>query len=124
MRKKEARGIWPQVLYLALRFCYPVIWAVWGGASGAPMAPYTWFLFGKSMNLFYITFPQYGIVFYMALATILKLGYAIDLNGATGYPALTASLGFGLFLYHFALGGVPFLQSALKPLFKAKPKKK
>ena len=45
-------------VYLALRLCYPVIWAVWGGAKGAPMQPYTWFFFGKGMNLFYCTFPQ------------------------------------------------------------------
>ena len=29
-------------VYLALRMCYPIIWAIWGGANGAPMKPYTW----------------------------------------------------------------------------------
>ena len=72
------------------------------------------------MNLFYCTFPQYGIVFYMALATLLKLGMGVSLL-SMGSPSLVAPLGFGLFLYHFALGGVPYLQAALKPLFE-KPK--
>lgn len=103
--------------YIALRSLYPVIWAAFGGANGAPMQPCTWFLFGKGMNLFYVTFPQYGCVFYMALATLLKLGLAIDLNSIVGVPALAAPLGFGLFLYHFALGGFPYLQKAVAPLF-------
>ena len=107
------------VIYLALRACYPVIWAVVGGAKGAPMMPHTWFLFGKGLNLFYSTFPQYGIVFYMALATLLKLcPLAIDLNALVGVPAIAAPLGFGLFLYHFALGFFPFIQKAVAPLFK------
>lgn len=106
-------------IYLALRLCYPVIWAVWGGSKGAPMKPRTWFLFGEGMNLFYCTFPQYGIVFYMALATLLKTcPLAIDLNSLVGIPAIAAPLGFGLFLYHFALGFFPYIQSAVAPLFK------
>lgn len=108
-------------IYLCLRACYPIVWAVLGGAKGAPMMPYTWFLFGDKMNLFYFTFPQYGIVFYMALATILKLGYAVDLDAMVVMPALAAPLGVGLFCYHFALGGFPVLHKAVKPLFaKAK----
>ena len=107
--------------YLALRFMYPIIWAYWGGAGGAPMKPYTWFFFGKGVNLFYCTFPQYGCVFYMALATLLKCGFGISLNAMVGAPVVAAPLGFGLFLYHFALGCFPYLQSAVKPLFaKAK----
>ena len=104
-------------VYVCLRACYPFIWAVWGGANGAPMKPYTWFLFGKGINLFYCTFPQYGCIFYMALATLLKLGMNINLNAAVGVPAVAAPLGFGLFLYHFALGVFPYLQAAVKPLF-------
>ena len=57
----------------------------------------------------------------MALATLLKLGMSIDLNAMVGMPAIAAPLGMGLFLYHFALGGVPYLQKALMPLF-GKPK--
>lgn len=106
-------------IYLALRICYPIIWAVVGGAKGAPMMPHTWFLFGKGLNLFYCTFPQYGIVFYMALATLLKMcPLAFDLNSAVVIPAVAAPLGFGLFLYHFALGFFPFIQKAVSPLFK------
>jgi hypothetical protein len=85
------------------------------------MQPYTWFFFGKGMNLFYSTFPQYGCVFYMALATLLKLGMGTDLNAIVKVPALAAPLGFGLFLYHFALGCFPTIQGMVKPFF-AKPK--
>ena len=105
-------------VYVALRALYPVIWAIWGGASGPPMQPHTWLLFGKGMNLFYVTFPQYGCVFYMALATLLKLGMGVSLNAMVKVPAIAAPLGFGLFLYHFALGGFPFLQKAMLSSFK------
>ena len=104
-------------VYLFLRAMYPIIWAKWGGKGGAPMKPYTYFFFGEGMNLFYCTFPQYGCVFYMALATLLKTAFGISLNSMVGIPAIAAPLGFGLFLYHFALGGFPYLQKAVKPLF-------
>ena len=54
----------------------------------------------------------------MAAATLLKLGMGINLNAMVGVPAIAAPLGAGLFLYHFALGCFPFLQEAVKPLFK------
>ena len=55
----------------------------------------------------------------MALATLLKLSpLGIDLNAMVGCPALVAPLGFGLFLYHFALGCFPFVQKAVAPLFQ------
>ena len=60
-------------------------------------------------------FPQYGCVFYMALATLLKLGMGVDLNAAVGVPAVAAPLGFGLFLYHFVVSSMS--------LFKIKRKR-
>ena len=105
-------------IYLCLRALYPVVWAVWGGPNPSS---YTWLLFGTKFNIFYVTFPQYGIVFYMALAAVLKLGMAVDLNALVVAPVVVAPLGCGLFLYHFVLGGFPLLHERLKPLF-AKPK--
>jgi len=102
--------------YVVLRLLYPVIWALWGGANGAPMQPRTWMLFGKKMNLFYVTFPQYGIVFYMGLAVVLK-AFDLDLNAIVVMPSVVAPLGFGLFLYHFALGFFPCIQKAVMPCF-------
>jgi len=106
-------------IYVCLRLCYPIVWMVFGGEAGAPMAPYTWFLFGKKINLFYFTFPQYGIVFYLSFATVLKIGFGIALNELVGAPIYVAPIGCGLFLYHFALGGFPFIQAAAAPFFKA-----
>ena len=106
--------------YVGLRSLYPVIWALVGGADGAPMRPYTWFFFGDRLNLFYITFPQYGIVFYLALSVVFSLGFDMNLNAMVKMPGIVAPLGFGLFLYHFALGGFPILQGAMKPYFAKK----
>jgi len=105
--------------YTILRAFYPIIWAVFGGANGPPMEPQTWLLFGKKMNLFYSTFPQYGIVFYMALAVVLK-GLAIDLNALVVMPSVVAPLGFGLGIYHFALTFGPLMNKMVMPLFKPK----
>lgn len=107
-------------VYVALRALYPVVWAVFGGAKGVPFSPYTWFLFGTSFNIFYLTFPMYGCVMYMAAATLLKLGMSVDLNALVMTPAVVAPVGFGLFLYHFALGCFPFIQKAVMPLFAEK----
>ena len=37
-------------------------------------------------QIFFSTFPQYGVAFYMALATVLKLGFGICLNSLVKYP--------------------------------------
>ena len=80
--------------------CYPIIWAlVGGGGVGAPFP-----------QIFFSTFPQYGIAFYMALAVVLELGAGLDLNAMVGNPLLVAPIGFGAFLYVFAIYLVPVLQ--------------
>lgn len=108
-------------VYVALRACYPVVWAVVGGANGQPMAGYTWFLFGDKFNLMYCTFPQYGIVMYMAVANMLSLGCGFDLNALVVMPAAFAPIGMGLFLFHFCMGIIPIVQKAvIKPLFEPK----
>ena len=45
--------------YLALRFCYPVIWALLGGEKGVPFTPYA-FPFPLKVSIYWCTFPQYG----------------------------------------------------------------
>ena len=86
--------------YLTFRLAYPIIWAlVGGGGVGAPFP-----------QIFFSTFPQYGIAFYMALAVVLEVGLGIDLNEAVGAPLVVAPVGFGAFLYVFAIYGVPILQ--------------
>ena len=41
-------------------------------------------------QIFVSTFPQYGVAFYMALATVLKLGFGICLNSIVKYPVFGA----------------------------------
>jgi len=104
-------------IYLALRLCYPIIWAVWGGAKGVPFNPYTWKVFGKFPVIYYSTFPQYGIVFYMAFATVLKLAFGLSLNALVMNPLIAAPVGFGIFLYHYAYVLFPALHEAIAGLF-------
>ena len=104
-------------IYVCLRACYPVVWAVWGGANGVPKAPYTYVLFGEKMSIYYITYPAYGCVMYMCFANILSLGFGLDLNALVVMPAIVAPLGVGLFLFHFSLGFYPILQGMLKKFF-------
>jgi len=67
-------------------------------------------LFGGLKQIYYSTFPQYGIVFYMAFATVLKLAFGFCLNTFVKKPLLVAPIGFGYFLYHYAYGIYPVLQ--------------
>ena len=46
----------------------------------------------------------------MALAVVLELGAGLDLNAMVGNPLLVAPIGFGAFLYVFAIYLVPVLQ--------------
>ena len=106
------------IVYVCLRACYPVVWALADPTSGkAPKAAYTWLLFGKTLSIYYCTYPQYGIIVYMVVANALSLGLDFDLNALVIMPALVAPILFGLSLFHFSLGLFPFLQIALKPLF-------
>ena len=108
-------------IYVCIRACYPVVWLLFNEAKlEPPKANYTWLLFGGKPNIYYCTYPQYGIVMYMAVANILKLGFAFDLNALVVMPAVAAPLGFGLFLFHFSLGMYPMLQSMIKGMFKEK----
>jgi len=98
-------------IYLALRLMYPVIWALFGGEDGVPHDAYSLMpLFGGLKQIYYSTFPQYGIVFYMAFATVLKLAFGFCLNTFVKNPLLVAPVGFGYFLYHYAYGIYPVLQ--------------
>ena len=64
--------------YLFLRSLYPIIWMTLGGENGWP---------GDIGMLF--TFPQYGINLFMALSTVAKLNYSVDLvDYFLGYKAL------------------------------------
>jgi len=102
------------VVYLCLRLMYPVFWLVFGGESGPPFKPYSVLpLFGPIKQIYYSTFPQYGIVFYLALSTVLKLAFGLCLNTLVGMPALVAPIGFGYFLYHYAYVLYPLLHENL-----------
>lgn len=51
------------IAYLCLVVAYPVIWALIGGEDGAPFKPYSLMpLFGPLTQIYYSTFPRYGIV--------------------------------------------------------------
>ena len=51
-----------------------------------------------------------GILFYVSLSTILKLGFKFSLNSFVKKPLLVALLGFGYALYHYAYVLYPILQ--------------
>jgi hypothetical protein len=104
-------------VYVFFRACYPMVWLVCGGANGMPKAPYTWVLFGEKMSIYYVTYPQYGIIMYMIFANFLSLLLDFDLNALVVMPAIVAPLGFGLCLFHYSLGLVPIAQNMLKPFF-------
>ena len=107
------------ISYLGFRLLYPIIWAVFGKGEGAPFKPYSLIPpFGGFPSLYYSTFPQYGIVFYMALATILKLCCGFCLNSAVGNPLLVAPLAFGWALYHYSFVLYPPLHNILAGAFK------
>ena len=96
--------------YLLLRLAYPVIWALFGGEDGVPHTEYSVVpLFGQLKQIYYSTFPQYGIVFYLAFSTVLKIAFAISLNAIVKMPVLAATVGFGWFLYHYAYVLYPLL---------------
>lgn len=98
------------VAYLCLRLLYPVIWALFGGEDGVPHTAYSTVpLFGPLKQIYYSTFPQYGIVFYMAFSTVLKIAFGICLNTIVKIPVLAATVGFGYFLYHYAYVLYPLL---------------
>ena len=88
-------------VYLCLRVLYPVIWAIVGGKSGVPTKPYSllWPLNGLG-QIYTSTFPQYGIVFYLAFATVAKLALGLSLNTLVIKPVLFAPIACGLALYH------------------------
>ena len=66
------------IAYLFLVVMYPVIWALIGGESGVPTKPYSLIpLFGPLNQIYYSTFPRYGIVFYLALSSVLKIAFGI-----------------------------------------------
>jgi len=108
-------------IYLVLRLMYPVIWAVFGGEDGVPHTEYSTVpLFGPLKQIYYSTFPQYGIVFYMAFSTILKIAFGISLNALVKMPMLVAPIGFGWFLYHYAYVPYPLLHEHVFSKFFAK----
>lgn len=87
--------------YLVLVVMYPTIWALVGGESGVPTKPYSVKPpFGPLGQIYYSTFPRYGIVFYLALSAVLKIAFDICLNTIVKMPLVLATLGFGWFLYH------------------------
>ena len=69
--------------------------------------------FGPLKQIYYSTFPQYGIIFYMALATVLKLAFGFSLNGLVKMPLLVAPIGFGYVLYHYAYVLFPILHEKI-----------
>lgn len=96
--------------YLILTVMYPVIWALFGGEAGVPTKPYSLTPpFGPLKQIYYSTFPRYGIVFYLALSTVLKIAFGICLNTIVKMPVIAATLGFGWFLYHYAYVCYPLL---------------
>lgn len=74
--------------YLALRALYPLIWLFIGGEAGCPIP-----------IIFVSTFPQYGIVTYMALATLLKCDSGDDLSEYFNGSPLLGSLACGAVIY-------------------------
>jgi hypothetical protein len=96
--------------YLFLVVMYPTIWALVGGESGVPTKPYSVVPpFGPLKQIYYSTFPRYGIVFYLALSAVLKIAFGVCLNTIVKMPLLVATLGFGWFLYHYAYVAYPLL---------------
>jgi len=106
-------------IYLGLRLLYPVIWLVGGKGKGPPFKPFSFtFPFNGINQLYFSTFPQYGIVFYMAFAVVAKLALGLSLNALVKNPFLVAPVGFGWFLYHYAYVLYPLLHDAIVGFFK------
>ena len=96
-----------------------VLWAVFGGEAGPPFKPYSLLpLFGDLKQIYYSTFPQYGIVFYLAFSTVAKLAFGLSLNTLVKKPVLFAPIACGYTLYHYAYVLYPILHEKVAGCFK------
>merc|ERR1712167_79826 len=87
--------------YLFLRLFYPIIWLLKGGST-----------VGFPMQGFAITFPAYGLVVFMYLATMFKCCgieiYGIEVMGIGGKVTTIASgIACGLAYMMYAIGICP-----------------